>query len=512
MNGRRRIGFRLAAVLLGLVPFLLVELLCRWLGWGAVAEDAFAEFESVRPLFVLQEADRNAATEPAGRNSKQEARWTIAENRLGFFAPESFAAEKSENEKRIFILGGSTVQGRPYSIETSFGTFLEIAVAKVAPQFQWEAVHCGGLSYASYRLLPILNECLQHQPDLIVICSGHNEFLESVTYADVLQSSEMTRTSYRFGDRLHTVRAVRNLVTPAADRNQTSDRPLLPTEARALLDFDGGYELFTRANLHRKAVVSQFGDNLNRMVAMCRQADVPVMLILPPANLRDCPPFKSEFGEGVSPSQQQRIRELLAVAGETKTAPADRIGALQQAVQLDSAFAFSWYRLGQEFLAAGRIEEAAAALQRACDEDVCPLRMTTALREQMDAVRTKSDLPTIDAHRLLAQLARDGIPGNRVLVDHVHPSFTGHQQIAIELLKLISDVWSLSDVRPQLQDATTAAELEQTFADHLQSLDDLYFLRGQRTLEDLRAWAEGRADGPPVPDRLRSRSASAVHE
>jgi lysophospholipase L1-like esterase len=371
-------------------------------------------------------------------------------------------------------------------------------------------VHCGGLSYASYRLLPILNECLRHQPDLIVICCGHNEFLESVTYADVLQSSAMTRTSYRFGDHLHTVRAVRNLVTPAADRNQSSDRPLLPTEARALLDFDGGYELFTRANLHREAVVSQFGDNLNRMVAMCRQADVPVMLIVPPANLRDCPPFKSEFGEGVSPSQQQRIRELLAVAAEMKTAPADRIGALQQAVKLDSKFAFSWYRLGQEFLAAGRIEEAAAALQRACDEDVCPLRMTTALRARLDSVRAASDLPTIDAHRLLAQSARDGIPGNRVLVDHVHPSFTGHQQIAIELLKLISDDWSLSDVWPQLQDSSTAAELEKAFADHLQSLDDLYFLRGQRTLEDLKAWAEGRADGPPVPDRLRSRSAAAV--
>jgi hypothetical protein len=44
----------------------------------------------------------------------------------------------------------------------------------------------------------------------------------------------------------------------------------------------------------------------------------------------------------------------------------------------------------------------------------------------------------------------------------------------------------------------------QEFRDRLQTLDDLYFLRGQRALRNLRLWAAGRAAETPVvpPEHL----------
>ena len=35
----------------------------------------------------------------------------------------------------------------------------------------------------SYRLLLILEKCLQYKPDLFIVCTGHNEFLEDRSYA-----------------------------------------------------------------------------------------------------------------------------------------------------------------------------------------------------------------------------------------------------------------------------------------------------------------------------------------
>ena len=138
---QRYVLFRVLAILLGLSAVLLLEGMLRLTDWGRVADvgDPFVGFSEVRPLFVLNE---------------QGDRYEIPLSRQTFFQPESFAAKKAPHEFRIFCLGGSTVQGRPYSIETSFTSWLELSLQAADPSRAWEVVNCGGVSYASYRLLP----------------------------------------------------------------------------------------------------------------------------------------------------------------------------------------------------------------------------------------------------------------------------------------------------------------------------------------------------------------------
>ena len=103
--------------------------------------------------------------------------------RQGFFRPESFASHKGSREFRIFCIGESTVQGNPWGIETAFSTWLELSLRAADPSREWQVVNAGGISYASYRLSPIVAEVLQYQPDLLILCVGQNEFLEDRTYA-----------------------------------------------------------------------------------------------------------------------------------------------------------------------------------------------------------------------------------------------------------------------------------------------------------------------------------------
>ena len=120
MPKSRKWTFRVVSILLGLSVFILFEGVCRITGWGAEppSTSAFAEFATIRPLF-----ERTADGQ----------RYQVAANRRLFFAEESFAAEKQPREFRIFVFGGSTVQGRPFSIPTSFTTFLEIGLRHADP-------------------------------------------------------------------------------------------------------------------------------------------------------------------------------------------------------------------------------------------------------------------------------------------------------------------------------------------------------------------------------------------
>ena len=161
--------FRVAAVLLGLLPLLGCEITLRMLGLGKPTDfnDPFVGFSDIHPLFVLND---------------DIGRYEIPKSRQTHFQPESFAADKPADEFRVFVLGGSTVQGRPWSIETSFTTWLELNLNAADPSRKYEVVNCGGVSYASYRLVPILQEVLhsdpggglRYQPDLIVFCEGQD--------------------------------------------------------------------------------------------------------------------------------------------------------------------------------------------------------------------------------------------------------------------------------------------------------------------------------------------------
>ncbi len=120
ISRRRRWLSRLAAIGFGFLLLGAFEGLCRLCDWGRpeLHDDPFVGFRSVRPLFVL---------------SEDGARYEIPKARQTHFRPQSFSASKPDNEFRIFCLGGSTVQGRPYAVETSFTTWLELSLQAADP-------------------------------------------------------------------------------------------------------------------------------------------------------------------------------------------------------------------------------------------------------------------------------------------------------------------------------------------------------------------------------------------
>lgn len=490
MSRRRVWLFRLGALGLGIVPFLLVELVCVAFDWGRPipSDDPFVGFSSIQPLFEV--------TDDGGR-------YEIAPARRAFFAPDAFAAAKGEREFRIFCLGGSTVQGRPYSIPTSFPTLLELALAQADPTREWEAVNCGGISYASYRLSPILEEVLRYKPDLIVLCTGHNEFLEDRTYDLLRRTPAVFERPLRFLSQRRVCVLLREFAGDETRPDaEPAPRPTLSAEVDAMLDYQNGLAAYHRDDVWREDVVEHFEFNVRRMIALCREADVPLILITPPSNLADQPPFKSEHAAGLTAAGLEDWDALLAEAeSRYRTDLARSVELLERALAIDDRMASAWFQLGKCRETLSEFEGAREAFVRARDEDICPLRMLTSMEEIVSRVAGEERVPHLDAHALLEQDSPHGMLGDGWLVDHVHPSPEGHQRIAVALLAMMAD---MGLVAPGDE---WRASCDAAFQDHMSGLPDFYFLKGERTIESLRAWTRGDAAGPRAeerfPDRIR---------
>ena len=494
-RGLWRWMFRLAAIGLGLGVFALMEVTLHVLDIGSSAsdEDPFVEFASVRPLFERTADGGRFHTSPSRRK---------------YFKEDSFAVQKPKGEFRVFVFGGSTVQGNPFSIETSFPTYLQIALEEMDPRHSWRVVNCGGVSYSSYRLVPIMQECLAYEPDLFIFCEGHNEFLEDVTYREVRNSSSLVQSAFLILNQFRSFRALRQAVlagTESAEMggrrpsaNGSDSRPVLPEDVDTLLDHDGGFSVYHRDDARASVVAEHFRNNLIRMAAICRENSLPLLLLLPPSNDSDCPPFKPQFSDALSANERQTVADLLHHARDLAAAEKldEAIASVQSAIETDRRYALTWYELGHLQSAAKRFDEAREAFQKASDEDTCPLRMTSPLEEAMQQVAIRYNVPMIDIHKLLQSNSVNGIVGDNVLVDHVHPSFRGHEEIAIEIAE-----WMLSAGYVRCENRKWKDSMRMECQSRLQALDNLYFLRGQRALENLRHWAAGRSGGPPLRPR-----------
>lgn len=474
----RRLLFPLLAVALSLLPLAVGEAVCRWMGWGMINEtqDPYVGFTSIRPLFALSDDGR---------------RYEIARERLVLFCPDSFAAQKGPDEFRIFCLGGSTVQGRPYAIDTSFTTWLELSLQAAQPDRSWEVVNCGGVSYASYRLVPILNEVLGYEPDLIILYTGHNEFLEDRTYRQVKTTPPLVIWAHAWFSRSRLYNAARSTWIDWKDADlpdSASETTQLDTEVHTLLDDYGGLAAYHRDDVWRAGAVEHYRANLERMIQLARQRGVPVMLVNPVSNLKDCPPFKMANSDDLSRDDLVAFDQLWEAARQSAELELEqRIELLRGAVAIDPRHAGAQFLLGVCLLEQGRTGEAKTALIRAKDEDLCPLRMIEPLHAALQQVASAYGVPLVDARRLFEQQSRHGIPGSELLIDHIHPTVNGHQMIADALLREMAarQFVRLADGWQQRQ--------QQRYRNHIAALNGAYFVRGRERLEGLRKWTEGRA-------------------
>ncbi len=388
--------------------------------------DPYVSFAGRRPLFV--------ASGPAGK-------WRVtAPERRRYFNAQQFLAEKPLGGKRIFCLGGSTTYGHPYDDRTSFCGWLRALLTEVDPENRWEVVNAGGISYASYRVAALMEELGDLSPDVFIVLTGHNEFLEARSYPRLLQhlpSSVLGLASLASSSRSF---ALVHRVLHGSGAEQAPGVARLPMEVDALLDHSIGLSAYTRDDERRSGVLAHFELNLRRMEGLARSVGAELLWVVPASNLRDCAPFKSAFDPALSESEQQSLSKRVLLARTAQAAGRYALAAARwsDVLELDPAYSEALYQLGHVQFLRGHEDEARALWSRARDTDVCPLRAPSGFQAAIHDVARESGSMLVDFPLLLERLAEQrsypASPGAELFLDHVHPTPEVHGILAEAIL------------------------------------------------------------------------------
>lgn len=392
-------------------------------------EDPYVGFAGAEDLFARQKL-------PSG-----EVVWATRPAKLGFFNPQQFAAEKPRGGYRIFALGGSTTAGRPYDDKVAFARWLEIYLRAMDPSRPWEVINAGADSYASYRIALLVKELLRYDPDLLLVYTGHNEFLEERTYGDLRrQSPTLMQLQLWLGGLRSYALARRGWLDL---RSGESAKSTLPAEVTAKLDSWTGLDLYHRDDALRRSVIEHFDYNLHRIAALARRHDIEVVFVKPISNLKDFSPFKSEHPATITRAQTERFEQLLATGRKelAEGRPRAAFDPLEQAREISPDHADLHFRLGRAHFELGDFAAARRELVPAKELDVAPLRALEAIIEKIAAVCAELDLPLIDLPAILEtesrQLHGHDLLGDEVFQDHVHPTIEVHSLIAERVLDLL---------------------------------------------------------------------------
>jgi tetratricopeptide (TPR) repeat protein len=400
-----------------------------------LTEDPFVGFADTVPQFVPD-------TRPDGTTILR-----TANNRRGLFNYQEFPLEKADNSYRIFCMGGSTTYGRPYFDDVSFCGWLRAYLQAADPARNWEVINAGGVSYASYRVTRLMNELKQYRPDLFIVYSGQNEFLEQRSYGGLIDQPDwlLNLNANLSGTRVYTALAQLIEAVQPDSLQQAKARSQLSGEVDEILNHTIGPQSYQRDDTLKQHILTHYRLNLTRMVKIARSVDAGILFVQPAVNLKDMSPFKSTHREGLDEQTLQAWQTLYDHAGELAAAD-DAAGALalyREALALDDRYAELHYRTGQALFSLGRYAEAEQAFQRAVEEDIAPLRMLGAMQRSVAEVAAAEDVPLVDFPEILrAAYHRDyphAVFGKEYFVDHVHTSMEGYRLLGLALFDELVD-------------------------------------------------------------------------
>ena len=442
MSRRREHFGRGALMVLGLVLAVLLlgalELALRLVGAGEgpPGYDPLSGFSSSVPLFVRASAADGTLV------------WRVSPARLGrreaagpVDPQREFRAEKLAGSYRIFVVGESTAAGVPYDPSDAFAGGLARALAAALPDLPVEVVDAAVSGYGSRRELLAVREIAAHSPDLILYYGGHNETWEHGRYGRLI---DLPPALFRAVEGLVATR-----IFTLASRLVRRDAPL-PEEAveRFLREDDQkSLELFAiwadRAAGRRSGgepeVERWYRANLERMADAAEAAGARFAVATLGQDLVDWAPGALLRRPDLGPDASERWTRL-SENGRLASERGDCETALAQwraALAIDATVADLHYRIAQCESRLGHVDVARTHFRLASDLDGVPLGAPSRYNEALRDLALRRGAILIDAAAALEAAAPDGLVGQELFVDFVHPNLRGHQIIAAAIVRAL---------------------------------------------------------------------------
>ncbi len=424
LRSRQRIwAFRFSGLIIAPVLFLLLsELILRMSGYG---------YET---SYFIQDAENKDYY----RENDQFV-WQ-------FYSPETnlkphpfrIPTEKPETAVRIFILGESAALGTPEPAY-GFSRVLKKMLKAQFPEKQIELINSAIRGINSHVILPIAREIVELSPDLVVIYMGNNEMVG--LHAPGPETNRLT--GYPRWIRLRQwLRSTKSGQFLWSQFKSTAGHPDL--------DRQQDMNFFRRHRLayddpRRGFVYENFKQNLENILSVFQDHEIPVLLSSIAVNIGDCPPLGSLHRADLSENQEtewgafyEQGMELQANGSHTQA-----IAQFQKAADLDDHYAELHYLLAREFESIEELQKASHHYQMARDRDALPFRADEAINQRIRDFADEfgdSGVRFVDVEKKFSEHSESahGVPENQLFYEHVHLTINGDHLLASLLLPEIT--------------------------------------------------------------------------
>ena len=395
----------------------------------------------------------------------------------------TFAAERSDDRLRVFVLGGSAAMGFPHK-NHGVDRLLAAQLRSLFPNRDVEVVNTAMTSVNSHVVYQVAQTLPSESADVAVILMGNNEvvgpygpgtfnqnFLSSLSAIRALQALKRTR--------------LWQLLDSSLAEVQSSD-------AKADLEWQG-MQMFVDNGVAEDdprmlAVYKHFEGNLRDIVDTLNAKGMHVVLSTVPVNLRQSAPFLSVSRDDLSASDETKLTalreraELQALNGRWREAQ----DLWQQAITLDGGHADSHFQLATSLENLGEFALARSHYERALDLDALRFRADTRINAIIERVARQydsSNVSFVHSSKGFDRASAPYAPGWDLLVEHVHYDFSGNAVLARIFARAIARHLSPTTPPKLLKPEEVAARIG--FPNH-------------ETIENLKN-LQGMAKQPPFP-------------
>jgi len=303
-----------------------------------------------------------------------------------------FLKEKPGNGFRIFVLGESSAQGFPYDANLAFTRILQRRLQDIFPDRTIEVVNLGMTAINSYALLDFADEILRQKPNAILIYTGHNEYYGALGVAS-MENGSIPVWAKKLRLRLIHLRTYQLLESGIVAIYKLVHPPTMDEAKATLMEKMVGKGFVPyHSTLYLQGLV-QFTDNMGALLGKFKRAGVQVIVSDLVSNLRDNPPFRS-MRFGIYP-------------------PAD-----------------SLYHDAKQNEEDGFSDKAKEEYSMAKDLDIIRFRAPEDINAIITHLADSLGAYRVSMKFLFEEQSSNGIVGNNLMTDHLHPNIDGQFLVA----------------------------------------------------------------------------------
>ncbi len=341
-----------------------------------------------------------------------------------------FDEVKTDSTFRVFVLGESSGAGYPFVPIGSFSRYIQERLRLLYPHSKIEVVNCSMTAINTYTLRDMMPGIVEQKPDLILIYTGHNEYYGALGVGS-MESLGTSRTIVNLMislEKYKTFQLLKNTLRWAAGL-LSKPKELTGTLMSRMAE---NQYIGLDSDIYEKGL-DQFEGNMKDILEIAKDKNIPVILGTLASNLKDQHPFVSINYKNFPPS--------------------DRI-----------------YNQAKEELAKRDFQKADSLFRYAKDLDALRFRAPSEMNKIIFDLGREFNYPVINIDSVFDAISPDGIVGDNLMTDHLHPTLRGYKIIGKLFYEEMEKENDLPGTKPLLmsndeQDSLTRANFKFSILD-----------------------------------------------